>query len=250
MSTTLPATDATMTAVVKESPGPDGVRVTTVPGPAVPAGLAKVRVTATGICGTDVLIAHDEYGHEAPVVMGHEITGEVVEVGADSDQDWIGRTVACETYFSACETCRWCHAGRRNLCPRRRSPGSYEHGGFAEFVVLPTVNLHALPDGVGVEGALAEPLACVTHCLLDPPVLQAGDQAFIFSWNNFMFALVLSGSNTKTLPVAVFDFVSYASIDWGAIMAATCVMTLPIVVIALFGQKYFVSGLTAGATKG
>ena len=83
-----------------------------------------------------------------------------------------------------------------------------------------------------------------------PGMATAGILSFIFSWNNFMFALVLSGANTKTLPVAVFDFVSYASIDWGAIMAATCVMTLPIVVIALFGQKYIVSGLTAGATKG
>lgn len=83
-----------------------------------------------------------------------------------------------------------------------------------------------------------------------PGIATAGILSFIFSWNNFMFALVLSGADTKTLPVAVFDFVSYASIDWGAIMAATVVMTLPIVVIAVIGQKYIVSGLTAGATKG
>ncbi len=83
-----------------------------------------------------------------------------------------------------------------------------------------------------------------------PGIATAGILSFIFSWNNFMFALVLSGANTKTLPVAVFDFVSYASIDWGAIMAATVVMTLPIIVIAVIGQKYIVSGLTAGATKG
>ncbi|SEB45936.1 carbohydrate ABC transporter membrane protein 2, CUT1 family [Paramicrobacterium humi] len=83
-----------------------------------------------------------------------------------------------------------------------------------------------------------------------PGIATAGILSFIFSWNNFMFALVLSGAHTKTLPVAVFDFVSYASIDWGAIMAAAVIMTLPIIVIALFAQKYIVSGLTAGATKG
>lgn len=83
-----------------------------------------------------------------------------------------------------------------------------------------------------------------------PGIATAGILSFIFSWNNFMFALVLSGGDTKTLPVAVFDFVSYASIDWGSIMAATCVMTLPIIVVAVIGQKYIVSGLTAGATKG
>ena len=78
----------------------------------------------------------------------------------------------------------------------------------------------------------------------------AGILSFIFSWNNFMFALVLSGSKTKTLPVAIFDFVSYASIDWGGLMAAATVVTVPIMIIALFTQKYIVSGMTAGATKG
>ncbi len=83
-----------------------------------------------------------------------------------------------------------------------------------------------------------------------PGIATAGILSFIFSWNNFMFALVLSGAKTKTLPVAIFDFVAYASIDWGGLMAAAVVITLPIMVIALFTQKYIVSGLTAGATKG
>lgn len=86
--------------------------------------------------------------------------------------------------------------------------------------------------------------------LSTPGIATAGILAFIFSWNNFMFALVLSGANTKTLPVAIFDFVGYASIDWGGLMAASAVVTVPIMVLALFAQKYVVSGLTAGATKG
>ncbi|GMA38760.1 carbohydrate ABC transporter permease [Mobilicoccus caccae] len=81
-------------------------------------------------------------------------------------------------------------------------------------------------------------------------IATASILSFIFSWNNFMFALVLSGRSTKTLPVAIFDFVGYASIDWGGLMAAATIVTLPIMVIALFTQKYIVSGLTAGATKG
>lgn len=180
MATTLPATRRTMQAVVKTAPGPDGVNLTEVPVPEVLPGLAAVRVTATGLCGTDVHVVHDEYGYEAPVVMGHEITGTVVEVGQEADARWVGRRVACETYFSTCETCRWCRAGRRNLCPQRRSLGSFEHGGFAEFVVLPVLNLHELPTWIDpVEGALAEPLACVARCLLDPPVVQAGDRVLV-----------------------------------------------------------------------
>ncbi|MET8306747.1 MULTISPECIES: carbohydrate ABC transporter permease [unclassified Micromonospora] len=104
----------------------------------------------------------------------------------------------------------------------------------------------ALVDGLTHIGAFRR----ITLPLSIPGVATAGILSFIFSWNNFMFALVLSGADTKTLPVAIFDFVGYASIDWGGLMAAASVVTLPIMVIALFVQKYVVSGLTAGATKG
>ena len=104
----------------------------------------------------------------------------------------------------------------------------------------------ALVDGLTHIGAFRR----ITLPLSVPGIATAGILSFIFSWNNFMFALVLSGADTKTLPVAIFDFVGYASIDWGGLMAAATVVTLPIMVIALFVQKYVVSGLTAGATKG
>ncbi|MEW2384363.1 carbohydrate ABC transporter permease [Micromonospora sp. NPDC047707] len=104
----------------------------------------------------------------------------------------------------------------------------------------------ALVDGLTHIGAFRR----ITLPLSVPGVATAGILSFIFSWNNFMFALVLSGADTKTLPVAIFDFVGYASIDWGGLMAAATVVTVPIMLIALFVQKYIVSGLTAGATKG
>ncbi|MDU0312552.1 carbohydrate ABC transporter permease [Phycicoccus sp. M110.8] len=104
----------------------------------------------------------------------------------------------------------------------------------------------AMVDGLTPIGAFRK----ITLPLSVPGIATAGILSFIFSWNNFMFALVLSGADTKTLPVAIFNFVGYASIDWGGLMAAATVVTLPIMVIALFTQKYIVSGLTAGATKG
>ncbi|NJP34325.1 carbohydrate ABC transporter permease [Micromonospora thermarum] len=115
------------------------------------------------------------------------------------------------------------------------------------FDGLPTeLEEAALVDGLTHIGAFRR----ITLPLSVPGVATAGILSFIFSWNNFMFALVLSGADTKTLPVAIFDFVGYASIDWGGLMAAATVVTLPIMLIALFVQKYIVSGLTAGATKG
>lgn len=101
-------------------------------------------------------------------------------------------------------------------------------------------------DGLTAIGAFLR----VTLPLSLPGVATASILAFIFAWNNFMFALVLSGRDTKTLPVAIFDFVGYASIDWGGLMAAATVVTIPIMLIALFTQRFIVSGLTAGATKG
>jgi multiple sugar transport system permease protein len=104
----------------------------------------------------------------------------------------------------------------------------------------------ALVDGMTHLGAFRR----IMLPLSVPGIATAGILSIIFSWNNFMFALVLSDADTKTLPVAIFDFVGYASIDWGGLMAAATVVTVPIMLIALFVQKYVVSGLTAGATKG
>lgn len=83
-----------------------------------------------------------------------------------------------------------------------------------------------------------------------PGVLTCGILAFIFSWNNFMFALILSSSRTLTLPLAIYQFISYSNVDWGGIMAASVVITMPIIVISFFLQRYIITGLTAGAVKG
>lgn len=169
-----------MLAVVKAGPGSENVVLRHVPEPAPAAGQARIRVIATGICGTDVHVAHDEYAHEAPVVMGHEILGEVESVGEGVDNTLIGKRVACETYYSVCGVCEWCRAGRPNLCPSRRSIGSFENGGFARFLVLPAINLHVLPETLGgLDGVLSEPLACVAQCLLDPPIVNAGDRVLV-----------------------------------------------------------------------
>jgi len=74
--------------------------------------------------------------------------------------------------------------------------------------------------------------------------------AFIFSWNHFMFSVILAGRHTRTLPVAVFEFMAYGQINWGAIAAAATVMTLPVIIIALFVQRHIVEGLAGGAIKG
>jgi L-iditol 2-dehydrogenase len=169
-----------MTIIGLTKIGPGHVALTEREQQGVGVEQVRLEVSATGVCGTDLHIASDEYASEPPVTMGHEISGAVVEVGAGVDQSWLSRRVVCETYFSACETCAVCRDGRRNLCASRRSLGSFEDGGFAASVVVPALNLHAIPEHVESRDAvLFEPLACVTQCLLDPAKIDAGDRVLV-----------------------------------------------------------------------
>jgi multiple sugar transport system permease protein len=104
----------------------------------------------------------------------------------------------------------------------------------------------ALIDGASVWGGFIR----IVLPLAVPAIVTASIMSFIFSWNNFMFSLVLAGDTTRTLPVAIFNFMTYASIDWGGLMAASVLITLPVLIITIFMQRYVVSGLTAGAVKG
>ncbi len=144
-----------MLAVVKAGPGSENVRLETIPEPIAGPGMARVRVFATGICGTDIHIARDEYAHETPVVMGHEILGVVESTGDDGDGHLIGQRVVCETYFFTCGVCDWCRAGRPNLCPSRRlsDRARSRMAASLHFLVVPVKNLHPLPEWVGeIEG--------------------------------------------------------------------------------------------------
>jgi multiple sugar transport system permease protein len=86
--------------------------------------------------------------------------------------------------------------------------------------------------------------------LAKPGIVATGILAFIFSWNNFLFSLIIAGFKTRTLPIAVYSFLSYEEINWGGLTAAATVITLPVLLLALFVQKHIVRGLTLGAMKG
>ena len=86
--------------------------------------------------------------------------------------------------------------------------------------------------------------------LSGPGVVTATTLSFIFSWNNFLFSQVLSMEKTRTLPIAVYNFVSNAEVDWGAVMAAAVAIMTPAIILTMIFQKYVVQGLTVGAVKG
>ncbi len=109
----------------------------------------------------------------------------------------------------------------------------------------------ALEESAWIDGCTqVEAFLRIVLRLSVPGIVTAALLSVIYSWNNFMFSLILSGSHTQTLPVAIFNFVSYAYVDWGGLMAAAVLITLPIIILSIVLQKYIVSGLTAGAVKG
>jgi len=104
----------------------------------------------------------------------------------------------------------------------------------------------AMIDGCSVLGAVVRIVVPLTR----QGIAATAILAFIASWNNLLFALVLSNDTTKTLPVAVLGYIGYNSIQWGTLMAAASVITLPVLVMVLRAQRYIVRGLVSGAVTG
>jgi multiple sugar transport system permease protein len=104
----------------------------------------------------------------------------------------------------------------------------------------------ALIDGCTDYGAFLR----VGIPLVKPGIVATAILAFIFSWNNFLFSVILAGRNTRTLPIAVFNMIGYEEINWGPLAAAATLITLPVIILTLIIQRHIVAGLTFGAVKG
>ena len=110
----------------------------------------------------------------------------------------------------------------------------------------PELEEAALTDGCDLWQAFYK----VAMPLSLPGMVVSGILAFIFSWNNFLFGVVLAGQNTRTLPVAVINSLTFEQISWGPLAAAALIVTLPALVLTIFVQRHIVTGLASGAVKG
>ena len=153
---------------------PHDLRVETRPDPACGPGDVIIEVTYNGLCGTDatefakgpmmvpLTTPHPGSGHVGPTILGHEFIGTVVEAGRDAGP-LLGKRVACGAGV-ACGTCRWCQAGRTNLCASYYTIGLSTHGALAEFVSAPARICLPIPDACAdIDAALAQPLAVGIH---------------------------------------------------------------------------------------
>ena len=140
------------------------VRLEEMPTPQIGPGELLVKVMASGICGSDVMEWYRI--RKAPLVLGHEIAGEIVEVGENVEQYRLGDRVFV-SHHVPCNTCRYCLNGQHTVCETLHTT-NFDPGGFAEYLRVPRLNVDRgvflLPDGVSFEeGVFIEPLACVVR---------------------------------------------------------------------------------------
>lgn len=153
---------------------PGDVRLEDVAEPVAGPREVRIRVRNCSTCGTDVKILNNGHPNLSPPrVMGHEISGEVVEVGAQVAAagygDWAAGDRVQVIAAVPCGDCRQCRKGRMAVCENQTSVGYQYEGGFAEYLVVPEQvlkvdGLNRLPEGLGfAEASVAEPLACVLN---------------------------------------------------------------------------------------
>jgi len=139
-----------------------------------------IEVKGASICGSDIHIYRDEHPYWPPMVLGHEFSGQIVEVGEKVERWKAGDRVVSETRTATCGVCRQCQTGYPQLCPDKRPPGIGRDGAFTKFIAMPASLLHRLPDNVSFDaGAVCEPLAICTTALIETAKIRAGERVVI-----------------------------------------------------------------------
>jgi threonine dehydrogenase-like Zn-dependent dehydrogenase len=148
--------------------------------PPLEPGEAVVRIQFAGVCGTDIALFSGDYSVPLPLVLGHEFVGEVVEVASKADEVWLGKRATAEIN-NTCRAyrrehlCPACGRGLSNHCTERTVVGIINYdGAYAEYLRVPTENLHILPDQLSwQEGVFIEPLAAAIQTFVITPLVPS-----------------------------------------------------------------------------
>ncbi len=165
-----------MKAVVYDRP--EHFDILDVPTPKLRAGEVLIRLVVAGVCGTDVHLHLGEFGPTYPLTPGHEMVGEVVELGPGVTSPQVGDQVALNN-TAACGFCANCRRAMANFCLNPSAQGVNAPGGFAEYVAAPAGLCHVVNDLPPEVAVFAEPTACAIHGL-DILALTPGSDTLIF----------------------------------------------------------------------
>ncbi|WP_326617045.1 zinc-dependent alcohol dehydrogenase family protein [Streptomyces decoyicus] len=192
-----------MRAVVLEEP--HQLSVSTVADPTPGHGEVVVKVTAAGLCGTDVHMLAGEFGPTRyPVIPGHEFSGEIVAVGAGVTEFAEGDAIAADPAIY-CGSCHFCALGRGNLCEQWGTIGITVDGACAEYVKVPARNCYRLPETVALAHApLIEPLSTIVRGF-DLVAPKLGDHFLIYGAGTMGLLYLQVAQRAGAASVSVVD---------------------------------------------
>jgi len=202
-----------MKALVRYGKGENDLELRDIPEPFPEANEVKIKVKATGICGTDL------YGYSAvrpPVVLGHETAGVIIGLGKGVKDINLGDRVTTETTAYVCGKCRYCLNKEYNLCPHRKGLGSAVNGAFAEYFVIKRESIRPIPAWLDfISASLFEPLSCATHAVIERANLQKGEVSLVLGPGPFglMIAQVAQSIGSKVILVGIEG--DEKRLDWG-----------------------------------
>ena len=170
-----------MKALVKFAPGEGNLDILDVEEPRCADNQVKIEIAFCGVCGTDLHVLHDTFRNYPPVILGHECSGVVVELGRAVTDVRIGeRVTVLGATAVTCGTCRYCRSGYFIFCRHRRGIGHGVNGGFTRYLVARPDQLYRIPDGFTLEeAALSEPFAAAVQAVCEITNAQRGETALV-----------------------------------------------------------------------
>ena len=189
--------------------GGKDIRIEDTTKPTVKSREALLKVRSVGICGSE-LHAYEGISkrRRPPLIMGHEFSGEISEVGGDAEYLSEGDRVAVDPLIR-CGACEQCLRGRGNVCRNLRLMGLHTGGAFAEYVSVPARNCHKLSDNVSFEeGSIAEPVSVAVHAVNRTPI-RLGDTVAVIGAGVIGLTVLQAAKLAGAARVFVTDILDY-----------------------------------------
>jgi len=198
-----------MEALVKTKHGKGFMEIKEVDSPIPDKNEVLIKIEAAGICGSDVHFYDGSLTHcIPPVILGHEFSGEIIEVGEDVKRFAPNDRVVSEPHKGGCGLCMFCHTGQTEVCPEKRAIGYKIDGAFAPFITMPEASLHRIPEHLSFEhAALAEPLAVVIKGVLERVRVNPEDFVVVLGCGpvGLLVANVVKAEGARTVVITGTD---------------------------------------------
>jgi 6-hydroxycyclohex-1-ene-1-carbonyl-CoA dehydrogenase len=201
------------------------LRLEEIPTPTPDHGELLIKVAACGLCHTD--LSYIDHGvptfKQPPLILGHEISGTVAELGKGV-RDWqIGANVLLPAVYG-CGHCRMCRTGRENICEKMVMLGNHEDGGYAEFVLVPAKDTIPMPDEIPlIEGAIiADAVTTPYHAVVNRGRVKPGDSVVVFGCGGIGINIVQMAATLGAQVIAV-DIADH-KLEWATRLGASATL--------------------------